>query len=356
MKFCSLSSQIKQVESKWKKIWEEKSTEKLKIPFSGKNSLSSNNLYCLSMFPYPTETLSMNNLRVYLTSDLIKRYYSFLKNRNVINPIGWDSFGLPTESEAIKLNINPKTYTNKNIAEIKAQFSELGINFDYDMELSTSNPDYYKWTQWLFLELYKNGLAYKKEAEVNWDPVNKTVLANEQVDSDGNSWLSGAKVEKRMMKQWFIKTTEYAEELETDLIALKEWPIEVRNTQKDWLGVSFGAKINFSIYDTRNLGLDGITKKTKILTQIEVFTTRPETIYGVSFIALNVDHDFIKLSGLLEEENFAKKYKHFMESKGEASLLLEGFTGVNPVSFSERLPIYLSKSVVKTHGSGIINN
>ena len=223
-----------------------------------------NKFYALSMFPYPSGNLHMGHVRNYVITDLIARYQT-LKGKNVLHPMGWDAFGLPAENAAIERNINPRDWTSQNISHMKNQLEKLGLSVDLDKEFATCDEEYYKWTQFLFLELFKSGLVYQKESEVNWDPIDNTVLANEQVDSEGKSWRSGAVVEKKLLKQWFLKITNYADELLKDLNTLDDWPERVKTMQENWIGKSYGTDIIFSIKESK-------------LSQIKVFTTRADTL------------------------------------------------------------------------------
>jgi leucyl-tRNA synthetase len=243
--------------------------------FSATEDLNREKFYCLAMLPYPSGDLHMGHVRNYTISDVITRYH-MMQGKNTLQPMGWDAFGLPAENAAIERQLSPAEWTQKNIAKMKKQFKSLGYAFDWKREIATCDPSYYRWEQWLFLQLYQKGLVYKKEGLVNWDPVDQTVLANEQV-IDGKGWRSGAPVEKKSISQWFIKITAYADELLSGLDTLTAWPKEVRQMQANWIGKSAGLTITFrhNEDDARS---------------IEVFTTRPETLYGVSFIGLSADH------------------------------------------------------------------
>lgn len=235
-----------------------------------------NPYYVLEMFPYPSGSMHMGHARNYSIGDCVARYKR-MQGHQVLYPMGFDSFGLPAENAAIKRGSDPEQWTEKNIVEIKKQFTRLGMSHDWGREVAVHRPNYYKWTQWLFLQLYKEGLAYKKQAVVNWDPVDKTVLANEQV-VDGKGWRSGAEVEKKEIEQWFFKITDYAEELLGDIDSLTGWPARVRSMQKNWIGKSTGTAISFAYGD-------------KV---VETFTTRPDTIFGVSYVVLAPEHPLAK--------------------------------------------------------------
>ncbi|PRP87827.1 leucyl-tRNA synthetase [Planoprotostelium fungivorum] len=262
------------IEKKWQQRW---ATEP--------RSLSEDKpaYYALTMFPYPSGYLHMGHVRVYTLSDAISRVKR-LQGHNVFQPMGWDSFGLPAENAALDRGVQPQGWTKENIQHMKSQLIRLGTHFDWENELSTCDPEYYKWTQWLFLELYKKGMAYQKEAQVNWDPIDQTVLANEQVDGEGRSWRSGAVVEKKMMRQWFFRITQYADVLSEGLDQLKGWPDTL--LQKNWIGKSQGLTLRFDLEQTPQH--DGIP------TNISVFTTRADTLFGVSFVAIAADHPQLK--------------------------------------------------------------
>lgn len=232
------SFDVKAIEAKWQALW----PSKLQAAPEGEK------FYCLVQFPYPSGNLHIGHARVYYISDTIARYHR-LRGKRVIHPIGWDSFGLPAENAAISRKINPRTWTEQNIKDMKDQLHKLGVWFDWERELATHQPDYYKWTQKIFLELFKHGLAYKKEAEVNWDPVDQTVLANEQVDDNGRSWRSGAKVVKKRLNQWFFRITAYSKELNEDLAVLERWPDRVKQMQEGWIGLKKGHKVSFKIIE-----------------------------------------------------------------------------------------------------------
>jgi leucyl-tRNA synthetase len=265
---------FKTIENKWQKIWESKKIFKSKIDKNKKK------FYCLEMFPYPSGKIHMGHVRNYTIGDVLARY-KILKGFNVLHPMGWDSFGLPAENAAKQNNLSPKEWTEKNIQNMKSQLKRLGLSIDWDREISTCSPEYYKHQQMLFLELYKNGLVYKKENYVNWDPVDETVLANEQV-IDGKGWRSGAIVEKKKLSQWFFNISKFSEELLKGLDKLSNWPNKVKTMQKNWIGKSYGCEIDFDLIT------DLPVKK------IKCFTTRPDTLFGMSFLALSVDHPISK--------------------------------------------------------------
>ena len=233
--------------------------------------------YVLEMFPYPSGNIHMGHVRNYVIGDICARYHK-LKGDEVIHPMGWDAFGLPAENAAIQFKTHPQDWTKSNIDNMKSQLQRLDLDLDWDRELATCNEEYYKYQQELFIDLYNAGLVYKKDALVNWDPVDQTVLANEQV-IDGKGWRTGAEVEQKNLSQWFFKITHYAEELLNDLDNLTLWPEKVKVMQRNWIGKSVGAEIDFKI--------DNFDKK------IKIFTTRPDTIYGASFVAISINHEIV---------------------------------------------------------------
>src|SRR5210317_739576 len=233
--------------------------------------------YILEMFPYPSGNIHMGHVRNYVIGDICARYHK-LKGDQVIHPMGWDAFGLPAENAAIQFKTHPKDWTLSNIENMKSQLQKLDLDLDWERELATCKQDYYQYQQELFIDLYNAGLAYKKDAVVNWDPVDQTVLANEQV-IDGKGWRTGATVEQKVLSQWFFKITDYAEELLNDIDKLDLWPEKVKTMQRNWIGKSTGAEIQFKVENNNDI--------------INVFTTRPDTIYGASFIALSINHPLV---------------------------------------------------------------
>eukprot|EP00013_Stygamoeba_regulata_P001989 CAMPEP_0177632816 /NCGR_PEP_ID=MMETSP0447-20121125/2506_1 /TAXON_ID=0 /ORGANISM="Stygamoeba regulata, Strain BSH-02190019" /LENGTH=933 /DNA_ID=CAMNT_0019134435 /DNA_START=68 /DNA_END=2870 /DNA_ORIENTATION=- len=305
--------------------------------------------YILPMFPYPSGSLHMGHARVYSISDTVARH-RHMCGSHVIHPMGWDAFGLPAENAAIAHGVAPQTWTERNIEHMQHQLRRLGFWFDSEREFRTCDPDYYQWTQWIFLRMFERGLVYQKDAEVNWDPVDRTVLANEQVDADGRSWRSGAVVEKRMMKQWFVKITEYASELLEDLQLLDRWPPQVKSMQTNWIGRSQGATLLFPVATTEHI--DAPTSP------IEVFTTRPETVYGVSFVALSVDHPQLEQltvpSARDQVLQFAERIRE--ERKDRTAVpstdgVALGTYCVNPMT-GELVPIFVTAYVLHDYGTG----
>jgi len=247
---------FKQVEEKWQNYWENNKV------FKTSEDKNKKKFYCLEMFPYPSGKIHMGHVRNYTIGDVLARFKS-LKGFNVLHPMGWDSFGMPAENAARQNNLDPKSWTEKNIATMKSQLKLLGLSIDWDREISTCSPEYYKHQQKLFLELFDKGLVYRKENYVNWDPIDQTVLANEQV-IDGKGWRSGAVVERKKLNQWFFKITAFSEELLSDLDKLESWPNKVKIMQKNWIGKSFGCEVSFKIKSTD-----------KNIKSIKCYTTRP---------------------------------------------------------------------------------
>ena len=245
--------------------------------FAASDDFTREKFYCLSMFPYPSGKLHMGHVRNYTISDVIARYQRML-GRNVLHPMGWDAFGLPAENAAIANRTAPATWTYANIDDMRRQLQALGFSFDWSREIATCRPEYYRWEQWFFTRLYEKGLVYKKMSTVNWDPVDQTVLANEQV-IDGCGWRSGAPIERRDIPQWFIRITAYAEELLDDLEKLEHWPEQVRTMQRNWIGKSRGANLRFAL-ETAVAGVD----------VLEVYTTRPDTLMGATYLSLAASH------------------------------------------------------------------
>ena len=279
----------------------------------------------------------MGHVRNYVIGDICARYHK-LKGDEVIHPMGWDAFGLPAENAAIQYNTHPQDWTISNIENMKSQLKKLDLDLDWDRELATCKQDYYQYQQELFIDLYKAGLAYKKDAEVNWDPIDQTVLANEQV-IDGKGWRTGATVEKKTLSQWFFKITHYAEELLTGLDKLNLWPEKVKVMQKNWIGKSSGAEINFKIHE--------------IDKTIKIFTTRPDTIYGASFIAISVNHKLVlDLIDSMEVKKIKEQFDKIENDKEKIGIPLN-FNCINPVT-NEPIPLYIANFVLDTYGEGAI--
>jgi leucyl-tRNA synthetase len=293
--------------------------------------------YILEMFPYPSGNIHMGHVRNYVIGDICARYHK-LKGDEVIHPMGWDAFGLPAENAAIQYNTHPRDWTLSNIQNMKDQLQKLDLDIDWERELATCNEDYYKHQQELFIDLYNAGLAYKKDALVNWDPVDQTVLANEQV-VDGKGWRTGAIVEQKTLSQWFFKITYYAEELLSDLGTLKLWPEKVKVMQKNWIGKSIGAEIQFKINEIDN--------------KIKIFTTRPDTIYGASFIAVSINHEIVQ--DLINKHEIQKIKDQFIgveHDKEKIGIPLKA-NCINPVT-NELIPLYVANFVLDSYGEGAI--
>jgi leucyl-tRNA synthetase len=300
--------------------------------------------YCLSMFPYPSGRLHMGHVRNYTIGDVIARYQRML-GKNVMQPMGWDAFGLPAENAAIKHGRPPAEWTRANIAEMKAQLKRLGFGYDWDRELATCDAEYYRWEQWLFTRLVEQGLAYRKLARVNWDPVDQTVLANEQV-IDGKGWRSGAPVEKREIEQWFIKITDYAQELLDDLDQLTQWPEQVRTMQRNWIGRSEGVQIAFAVE-----GMDA---------PLSVYTTRPDTLMGVTYVAVAAEHPLAlqvasqnaALTAFIDECRSGGVSEAEIETMEKRGFPL-GIHVLHPVT-DEPVPVYAANFVLMSYGTGAV--
>ncbi len=300
--------------------------------------------YCLSMFPYPSGNLHMGHVRNYTIGDVIARYQRML-GKNVMQPMGWDAFGLPAENAAIQHKIPPAEWTYKNIDHMRSQLKSIGLAIDWSREFATCDPSYYRWEQWFFLQLYKKGLVYKKNAEVNWDPVDQTILANEQV-VNGRGWRSGALVERREIPQWFLKITAYADELLEDLNHLPHWPEQVKTMQRNWIGRSEGVEVNFSVNQTDE--------------RLTIFTTRPDTIYGVTYIAIAPQHSLAKLAAEKNPplQHFLEECRNIKVAEAELATLEKkgvdtGFTARHPIT-QESLPIWVANFVVMEYGAGAV--
>ncbi len=299
--------------------------------------------YCLEMFPYPSGKLHMGHVRNYTIGDVISRYQRML-GKNVLHPMGWDAFGLPAENAAIQNKTAPAAWTHANISNMRSQLKRLGFSYDWNRELATCEPDYYRWEQWFFTKLYERGLVYKKDAEVNWDPVDQTVLANEQV-IEGRGWRSGAVVEKKKIPQWFIKITAYAEELLNGLDDLDGWPDAVKTMQRNWIGKSVGCEVVFTVEQAEDL---------------RVFTTRPDTIYGVTYLAVAADHPLaIQASkGSDEIQEFRKQCAQTSTAEADLETMEKrgidlGLKAQHPLT-GEKLPIWCANFVLMTYGTGAV--
>lgn len=333
---------FKSIEKKWQKAWDEKGQYKMDTRDTSKPKY-----YCLEMFPYPSGKIHMGHVRNYSIGDVVARYKK-MNGYNVLHPMGWDSFGLPAENAAIKNNIHPHVWTMSNIEEMKEQLSMLGLSYDWDKEVATSTPEYYKWTQKIFLEFYKAGLAYKRKSFVNWCPSCETVLANEQV-VQGQCERCNSLVEKKELEQWYFKTTEFSEELLADLDSLDGWPEKVKLMQKNWIGKSFGANVTFQ--------LDGSDQ------EISVYTTRPDTIFGSTFMVLAPESQLARdlVAGTEYEpvlnEFLAKMHTMTQIEREAADLEKEGkFIGryvINPLT-GKKMPIWIANYVLADYGTGAV--
>ena len=331
---------FKIVEDKWQSIWLKKKT------FSSKIKKDKKKFYCLEMFPYPSGKIHMGHVRNYTIGDVLSRYKS-LQGYNVLHPMGWDSFGMPAENAAKENDTNPKEWTEKNIHNMKSQLLKLGLSIDWDREISTCSIEYYKHQQKIFLELFDKGLVYRKESYVNWDPVEKTVLANEQV-IDGKGWRSGVTVERKKLKQWFFKISNFSEDLLNGLDKLNEWPEKVKIMQKNWIGKSFGCEVEFKI--------EGL----KSIQSIKCYTTRPDTLFGISFLALSIDHPLSKFYSndpkFLDFKKQCSVSGTTEESIAQAPKL--GFKtdllALNPLKPDDKVPIYFANFVLMDYGLGAV--
>jgi|TARA_B110000114_G_scaffold145766_1_gene154989 leucyl-tRNA synthetase len=330
---------FKTIEQKWQKYWDDKKLFRAKLDKSKKK------FYCLEMFPYPSGNIHMGHVRNYTIGDVLSRYKK-LQGFNVLHPMGWDSFGMPAENAAKLNNLDPKNWTEKNIEAMKFQLKKLGLSIDWEREISTCSPEYYKHQQIFFLELYDKGLVYRKESYVNWDPIDKTVLANEQV-IDGRGWRSGAIVERKKLNQWFFGITNFSQELLDGLDNLNQWPNKVKTMQKNWIGKSSGCEINFQIEGDLPVK------------EIKCYTTRPDTLFGFSFLAISADHPISKFyeknNEFLEFKNNCSKTGTTEESIAQAEKI--GFKtnliAINPLN-GKKVPVYFANFVLMEYGFGAV--
>lgn len=330
-----------EIEEKWQQAWTEQGLDKTPIDNQKPK------FYALSMFPYPSGSLHMGHVRNYTITDVIARLKR-MQGYRVLHPMGWDAFGLPAENAAIDRGIPPAKWTYQNIDQMRQQLKRLGLSIDWDKEVATCSPDYYKWTQWIFLQFYAAGLAYQKEAAVNWDPVDQTVLANEQVDSEGRGFRSGAKVERKLLRQWFLKITDYAEELLTDLDKLPGWPERVKLMQANWIGKSTGAYLEFPV-----VGMDE---------KIGVYTTRPDTVYGVSYVVLAPEHPLTAQVTTADRKATVEAFVQEVTNESELERTAEdkpkrgiptGGKAINPFT-GEEIPIWIADYVLYEYGTGAV--
>ena len=331
---------FKTVEQKWQKYWDENKV------FSTKVDKNKKKFYCLEMFPYPSGKIHMGHVRNYTIGDALARF-KILQGFNVLHPMGWDSFGMPAENAARQNNLDPKIWTKSNIETMRSQLKKLGLSIDWDKEISTCSADYYKHQQEFFLDLFDKGLVYRKKNYVNWDPVDQTVLANEQV-VDGKGWRSGVHVERKKLNQWFFNISKFSEELLEGLKKLDNWPNKVKLMQKNWIGKSFGCEVSFKI------------ESNKPIKSIKCYTTRPDTLFGFSFLALSVDHPLAKY---YEED---KKFQEFRKECSKTGTTEEsiasaeklGFktdlVAVNPLDGDIKVPVYFANFVLMDYGLGAV--
>ena len=331
---------FKSTEEKWQNFWEKNKS------FSTKTEKNKKKFYCLEMFPYPSGKIHMGHVRNYTIGDVLARF-KLLQGFNVLHPMGWDSFGMPAENAAKQNNLDPKTWTESNISKMKFQLKKLGLSIDWDREISTCSEEYYKHQQTFFLELLEKKLVYRKENYVNWDPVDETVLANEQV-VDGKGWRSGAVVERKKLNQWFFNISKFSQELLDGLEKLNSWPNKVKIMQKNWIGKSFGSEIDFKVEG--DLPVDNI----------KCFTTRPDTLFGLSFLALSIDHE---ISKFFSNNNDFIKFKEECSKTGtteEAIAVGEkiGFKtdlmAINPLNPNHKVPVYFANFVLMDYGFGAV--
>ena len=331
---------FKVTEKKWQKYWDDNNIFESKIDYKKQK------FYCLEMFPYPSGKIHMGHVRNYTIGDVLARF-KILRGYNVLHPMGWDSFGMPAENAAKQNNLDPNEWTQKNIQTMKSQLKKLGLSIDWEREISTCSPEYYKHQQLFFLELYDKGLVYRKESYVNWDPIDQTVLANEQV-IDGKGWRSGASVERKKLNQWFFNISKFSEELLNGLDNLTEWPNKVKIMQKNWIGKSLGCEIDFKIQGNPKIN------------NIKCFTTRPDTLFGFSFLALSVDHPISKYYENDDEfitfKNNCSKTGTTEESIAQAEKI--GFktnlTATNPFDETIKVPVYFANFVLMDYGFGAV--
>ena len=326
------------IETAMQKRWQEQDV------FTAKEEPGKDKFYCLSMFPYPSGKLHMGHVRNYTLGDVISRHQRML-GKNVLQPMGWDAFGLPAENAAIQNKTAPAKWTYQNIDYMRDQLKSLGFGYDWNREVATCSPDYYRWEQWFFTKLYEKGLVYKKNATVNWDPVDQTVLANEQV-IDGKGWRSGATVEQKEIPQWFIKITDYAEELLDDLDQLDGWPEQVKAMQRNWIGRSEGVEVDFSV--------NGYEQPLK------VYTTRPDTIYGVTYMGVAAGHPLAKEAAKNNSElaAFIEDCKNNKVAEADIATMDKlgmdtGFKAVHPMT-GEEIPVWVANFVLMDYGSGAV--
>ena len=335
------------MESRWQQAWNAN-----RLHVTPELQQGDDAFYALSMFPYPSGNLHMGHVRNYVITDVVARVQR-LRGRKVLHPMGWDAFGLPAENAAIERGVDPGAWTDQNIGSMREQLNQLGLSIDWDRELATCHADYYRWTQWLFLQFLEAGLAYQKDATVNWDPIDRTVLANEQVDSEGRSWRSGALVEKRKLRQWFLNITAYADQLLDDLPKLEGWPERVRTMQANWIGRSTGAELTFPVVDA-----DGHDTAESIT----VFTTRPDTIFGASYVVLAPEHPLVAALTTAEQAIAVEAFCDLVSRQSEQERTADdkpkrgvaiGARVRNPAN-GELIPLWIADYVLAEYGTGAV--
>ncbi len=331
------------IEKKWQEQWKESGI------YATSNDATKPKVYVLDMFPYPSgEGLHVGHPKGYIATDVYSRFKK-MTGYEVLHPMGWDAFGLPAENFAIKHKVHPRVAVEKNIANFKAQLAHLGFNYDWSREINTTDPEYYKWTQWIFLQLYKKGLAYESHEPINWCPSCQTGLANEDLESDGTCERCGSVVEKRPMRQWVLKITEYADRMLEDLQTLHAWPSHIKEAQRNWIGRSEGAQITFTLSNNE---------------QVQVFTTRPDTLFGVTCLVLAPEHPVIgKLQSMLTNKDEVHAYcesavqteekDRLNAIKEKTGVRLEGVTAINPVN-GEQIPVFVADYVLGSYGTGAV--
>ncbi len=336
---------IREIEAKWQKYWQDNKS------FHADTDTKKEKFYCLEMYPYPSGKLHMGHVRNYTIGDCIARFRR-MQGFNVLYPMGFDSFGLPAENAAIKNKENPRKWTDMRIEEMVRQMKEMGLSYDWSRFLFSHDPGYYKWNQWIFIQMLKKGLVYKKKSVVNWDPVDNTVLANEQV-IDGKGWRSGAEIEKREIEQWFIKITHYAEELLNDLDKLDNWPERVKTMQRNWIGKSYGTIIKFDVVNEAGKKID----------ELKTFTTRPDTVFGIEYVVLAAEHP--KCLEWTKGAKNEKEIQNFITQVQKQSLVERvgensdkngkalGVYAINPVN-KKKVPLWVADYVLMDYGTGAV--
>ncbi|KEF43529.1 MAG: leucyl-tRNA synthetase [Cyanobium sp. CACIAM 14] len=351
------------IEERWQQQWERLGLhatvpEPASEDVSAESGAADDGYYALSMFPYPSGSLHMGHVRNYVITDVIARA-ARLRGKRVLHPMGWDAFGLPAENAAIERGVDPGDWTDRNIAQMRTQLKRLGLSIDWDREVTTCHADYYRWTQWLFLQFLDAGLAYRKEATVNWDPVDQTVLANEQVDADGRSWRSGAQVEKRRLRQWFLKITAYADALLDDLPSLQGWPERVRTMQANWIGRSLGAELIFPVETPAGAGSPAQAGEAAAIT---VFTTRPDTVCGATYLVLAPEHPLVERLTSDDCRLSVTAFRDLVSRQSDQERTAEdrpkrgvpiGAKVRNPAN-GESIPVWIGDYVLAEYGTGAV--